>query len=96
VGVSLELFEIRLFDVRAVSCFTSGVSFQDVLLIGCTIDVLQKLRKRRRLAAIVADEEVVVGLAINIASCLQFISFGITAIRTTKVIQISLLLLELF
>jgi hypothetical protein len=62
------LFEIRLFDVRAVSCFTSGVSFQDVLLIGCTINVLQKLRKRRRLAAVVADEEVVVGLAINIAS----------------------------
>jgi hypothetical protein len=69
MGISLEVFEVW-FLVVVISCFTRGVSFQDVLLVGCTINVLQKLRKRRRLAAVVADEEVVVGLAINIASCL--------------------------
>jgi hypothetical protein len=57
--------------------------------------VLQKLRKRRRLAAVVADEEVVVGLAINIASRLQFVLLRITAIGASEVIEISLLLSKL-
>jgi hypothetical protein len=43
-----------------------------------------------------ADEEVVVGLAINIASCLQFVLLRITAIWATKVIEVCVLLLKLF
>jgi hypothetical protein len=53
-----------------MSCLAACITLEDILSIGSTIHVLQEFGKRRRLAAVVADEEVIVGLAINISTCL--------------------------